>query len=62
IVKAVIEIGRSFGLQVVAEGIESGAQLTCLRRLGADQLQGFHIARPKPAAEVERWMAEYRVA
>lgn len=58
IVKAVIEIGRSFGLQVVAEGIETEGQLACLRELGADQLQGFHIARPKPVAEIEDWMAQ----
>lgn len=58
IVKAVIEIGRSFGLQVVAEGIETEGQLACLRDLGADQLQGFHIARPKPAVEIEAWMAQ----
>lgn len=62
IVKAVIEIGRSFGLEVVAEGIETAGQLACLQALGADQLQGFYIARPKPAAEIEVWMAETRAA
>lgn len=62
IVKAVIEIGRSFGLEVVAEGIETDSQLNCLRDLGADQLQGFYISRPKPAAEIETWMAEIRAA
>lgn len=58
IVKAVIEIGRSFGLRVVAEGIETQGQFDCLCALGADQLQGFGIARPKPAQKIEAWVAQ----
>ena len=58
IVKAVVEIGRSFGLEVVAEGIETERQMECLRTLGADLLQGFHIARPQSARDVEAWVSQ----
>lgn len=62
IVKAVIEIARSFGLQVVAEGIETAGQLACLRNLGADQVQGYYISRPKRLADIEAWIADKKVA
>lgn len=62
IVKAVIEIARSFGLQVVAEGVETEGQLTCLRNLGAEQVQGYHISRPKRVADIETWIAEKKAA
>ncbi|BCX87837.1 hypothetical protein MIN45_P0204 [Methylomarinovum tepidoasis] len=54
IVKAVIELGQVFGLQVVAEGVETEAQLQFLCRLGCDSVQGFRFSRPQPAAEFER--------
>ena len=57
IIKAVIEIARSFGLQVVAEGIETAGQLACLRNLGADQVQGYYISRPKRVADIESWIS-----
>lgn len=56
VVKAIVEIGRSFGLRVVAEGVENEAQLTCLQALGVDQIQGFHIARPARKAVFEQWL------
>ena len=51
IVKHTIEIARSFGLDVVAEGIESEAMLDELRKLGCDYGQGYFICKPVPAAE-----------
>jgi EAL domain-containing protein (putative c-di-GMP-specific phosphodiesterase class I) len=46
VVKAIIDLGRALRLQVVAEGIESDAQLRALRRLGCDLGQGYHLYRP----------------
>ena len=46
IVEAVIHLGHSLGLQVIAEGVETPLQLTQLRELGADQGQGYLFARP----------------
>ena len=60
IVKAVIDLGKVFGLQVVAEGVETQAQLEFLCRLGCDSVQGFYFSRPVPAAEFERLLAGRR--
>jgi EAL domain-containing protein (putative c-di-GMP-specific phosphodiesterase class I) len=52
IVRSIIALGRSLGLQVVAEGVESHEQQQLLREFGCDLLQGFLYARPLPAANV----------
>jgi diguanylate cyclase (GGDEF)-like protein len=46
VVKAIIQLGRALHLEVVAEGIENGAQLRALRRLGCHLGQGYHLYRP----------------
>ena len=50
IVKTVIALGRSLGLVVVAEGVETRAQLELLRSLGCHEVQGYYLARPQSAA------------
>jgi EAL domain-containing protein (putative c-di-GMP-specific phosphodiesterase class I) len=52
ITKAVISLGEALGMTVIAEGIEQQVQLDYLRRLGCDLGQGFHFARPLPAAGI----------
>jgi len=52
IVRAVLELGRSFGLRVVAEGVESEAQREHLISLGCISAQGFHLGRPMSAEGV----------
>jgi diguanylate cyclase (GGDEF)-like protein len=54
IVGTVIGMGKNLGLQVVAEGVESREQLTCLRELGCPQGQGFYLSEPLTAAEFSR--------
>jgi diguanylate cyclase (GGDEF)-like protein/excisionase family DNA binding protein len=49
IVKAVISLAHGLGIDVVAEGIETAAQLARLRTLACDRGQGFFFARPMPA-------------
>ena len=51
IVKAVIGLGHGLGLPVIAEGVETVAQLEMLRRLGCDEVQGYLIGRPGAAPE-----------
>ncbi|HKU80051.1 MAG TPA: EAL domain-containing protein [Rhodanobacteraceae bacterium] len=52
IVRSIIALGRSLGLQVVAEGVESHEQQQLLREFGCDLLQGYLYARPLPAVDV----------
>ncbi len=53
IVAAIIAMGHSLNMQVLAEGVEEQEQIDALRELGCDGLQGFLLARPRPPAEVE---------
>jgi EAL domain-containing protein (putative c-di-GMP-specific phosphodiesterase class I) len=46
IVRAIIGLGRSLGLTIVAEGVETREQLDDLRRWGCDQVQGYLIGKP----------------
>jgi diguanylate cyclase (GGDEF)-like protein len=52
IVASVVSLGHALGLLVVAEGVETAAQLATLRDLGCDLAQGFYLARPSAASEV----------
>jgi len=56
ICKAVIALGHSLGLQVVAEGVESLRQQEFLAREGCDILQGFRFGKPMPPDEFERML------
>lgn len=53
VVAAVVELAHALGLRVVAEGVESPAQVEELRALGCDLMQGFLLARPVPEQDVE---------
>jgi len=53
IVEAVVNLGHSFGISVVAEGLETPLQLARLRQLGCDRGQGYLFGRPRPASIVE---------
>ena len=46
IVHSIIHLGRALGLEVVAEGVETEAQVQALRIAGCSHLQGFHLSRP----------------
>jgi len=50
IVKAIVDLGRSLNLGVVAEGVESDEQLAVLRECGCPALQGFLFAKPLQSA------------
>jgi diguanylate cyclase (GGDEF)-like protein len=49
---SVLHLAGSLEMSAVAEGVETAEQLETLRRLGCDTAQGFHIARPMPAADI----------
>lgn len=56
IVRATLALAESFGLEVVAEGIETRSQRECLLGLGCSVGQGYWFARPQSADEVARLM------
>ena len=52
IVRAIATLGAGLGMDVVAEGIETAEQLAFLAAAGCGFGQGYHFARPLPAAEI----------
>jgi diguanylate cyclase (GGDEF)-like protein len=56
IVKAIISLAHSLRLKVVAEGVETAAQLQQLRDLGCDQFQGFYRSEALPPADIEKFV------
>jgi EAL domain-containing protein (putative c-di-GMP-specific phosphodiesterase class I) len=52
-----VMLGRSLGLETVAEGVEDQATLKVLVELGCTVAQGNHIARPRAAANLIDWYA-----
>jgi len=60
IVKAVIEMARSLGINVTAEGIETQAQQTWMQHLGCDSAQGYLFARPMPGDDFVRLFIDRR--
>ena len=61
LVGAMIEMGHSLGLEVVAEGVEQREQLDILRSLGCDQVQGFFISPALPFDELCYFMDAYQM-
>ncbi|MBI3803129.1 MAG: EAL domain-containing protein [Nitrospirae bacterium] len=58
IVRSTIGLAHHLGLNVVAEGVESGVLLEKLTAFGCDEAQGYFISRPIPAEELTRWLGE----
>lgn len=58
IVRAILAMGHTLGMQVVAEGVENQDQAQFLKREHCDYLQGFLISPPVPAVQAERFMQE----
>ncbi|MHA7219143.1 putative bifunctional diguanylate cyclase/phosphodiesterase [Arthrobacter sp. MDT1-48-3] len=59
LVGSIIDLAHSLDLRVVAEGVDNEETLVELRALGCDLAQGFHFARPLPAAEVAPWITRH---
>ncbi|HVL74454.1 MAG TPA: EAL domain-containing protein, partial [Noviherbaspirillum sp.] len=60
IARAVISLGHSLGLDVIAEGVSSQEQLTFLRENGCDEIQGYLFSPPLPMEDLVRFIQEPR--
>ncbi|GAB3192170.1 hypothetical protein GCM10027292_31550 [Hydrogenophaga aquatica] len=59
IVRAVVAMGHSLGLDVVAEGVETPEQASHLRRLHCNAIQGYLVSRPLPAADMSQFLRSF---
>lgn len=62
ITRTIIELAHGLRLRVVAEGVETQAQLAFLREAGCDQIQGYLFSRPLPVDVLEQWLLKHRSA
>jgi len=60
LVHSIIQIAGGFGHKVVVEGVEDIGMLEMVSILGADFVQGYHIARPMPADRLLDWCRHHR--
>jgi diguanylate cyclase (GGDEF)-like protein/PAS domain S-box-containing protein len=58
IARAIIQMGKGLGLQVVAEGVETEQQRAWMQAEGCDAQQGYFDAAPMPAARFEAWLRQ----
>jgi len=56
IVRAIIAMSHTLDLNVVAEGVETDAQLKLLQEFGCDEMQGFLLSRPLPAEHIHEFL------
>lgn len=57
IVRAIVSMGHSLGLQVIAEGVENAAQAQFLAAVRCEHAQGFLYSKPLPPAEFAQWLS-----
>ena len=60
IVASTNQMAQALGMRMVAEGVEDQSTSDALVRMGVDVLQGYHIARPMPPAEVQPWVRRWQ--
>lgn len=58
IARAIVEMANSLSIEVLAEGVETLAEVACLRDTGCQSLQGYIVAPPLPAAAIAEFLAQ----
>ncbi len=59
IARAILSLGHALGFSVVAEGVETDAQLAFLRHHGCSVVQGYHFAQPMSAADAHTFIRNF---
>ncbi|MEW6645154.1 MAG: EAL domain-containing protein [Pseudomonadota bacterium] len=62
IVRSIISLGKGLGVTITAEGVETEAELSCLRTEGCDEGQGFLFSRARPNDEIVQLLQAQRLA
>jgi diguanylate cyclase (GGDEF)-like protein/PAS domain S-box-containing protein len=62
VTRAIIGLGHTLGLKVVAEGVEKESDVQLLQAAECDELQGFYYCRPKPAEDIGAWLNQWRAS
>jgi diguanylate cyclase (GGDEF)-like protein/PAS domain S-box-containing protein len=60
IIRSIVSLGKGLGVIITAEGVETEAELSCLRAEGCDEGQGFLFSRARPNAEIISLLAAQR--
>ena len=60
--QAMIVLGHSLGMRVVAEGVETVAQILALQEMGVDIFQGYLTGKPQPGSQFPRLVQEFRLS
>jgi EAL domain-containing protein (putative c-di-GMP-specific phosphodiesterase class I) len=61
IIRAIVGLGRELGIRVIAEGVETPAQLATLQNEGCDEVQGYLFSQALPSSEFEGFYADHAV-
>lgn len=59
IVASTIQLAHALDMRIVAEGVENVADLAALVSMGIDALQGYHLGRPMPSAQINDWVRNW---
>jgi diguanylate cyclase len=59
IVRAIVALGNSLGLETVAEGVESAEELACVVSYQCDEAQGYHFAKPLSHQDFTNWHLQF---
>ena len=58
IVEMIVQLGKTLGLNVIAEGVEEEIQGVLLKEMGCHEVQGFFYAKPMPREQLHQWLAD----
>lgn len=59
IVRAIVALGRSMSLELVAEGVETDSEMDLAESCGCEFVQGYRFSKPLPADQLEAWLAKF---
>jgi EAL domain-containing protein (putative c-di-GMP-specific phosphodiesterase class I) len=60
IFRAIVDLASALDLRTVAEGIDSREKLQAVRHHGCNDVQGYLVARPMPAADIPKFLANWQ--